>query len=183
MSKANYLSSIECKLDRIDLALKLIDLKQEKIMATNQDILAAAQSLQAAIDTEQAQISAALENLNRAIADLQALVQAGGTAEERQAIVDALTAATADIASTIPDAPAPLVTLISGIVAGNPTTVMCDPTSWNVGDTAGFAEVEGMTELNGVFTTVSAVGVDSLTLDVDSTAFSAYTFGGTLTRV
>jgi hypothetical protein len=55
---------------------------------------------------KEVQIKAAIDALNQTVADLQALVADGGTAEERQALADKLDAITTDLEGTIPDATA-----------------------------------------------------------------------------
>ena len=52
-----------------------------------------------------------------------------------------------------------------------------------VGMQASFANVGGMTELNGKSSAVVAVTADTFAIDLDSTAFSAYTSGGNATYV
>lgn len=70
-------------------------------MPTNAEIKALADSLQQSLDAEQEQINAAIGALNTTITDLQALVAAGGTEEERQAIVDQLTSIKTDLEATV----------------------------------------------------------------------------------
>lgn len=79
------------------------NLNIKKIMATIQDLTAQVDDLQAALDNEQAQIAVAIEGLNQSIADLTALVAEGGTAVERQALADKLSAIKADLEGTIPN--------------------------------------------------------------------------------
>jgi hypothetical protein len=47
------------------------------------------------------------------------------------------------------------------------------------GDTVYIASVTGMTEINGARYEVASVGATTITLDVDSTGFTAYSSGGT----
>ena len=81
----------------------LLLLKLKTIMANIKDLQAQVAQLQSDLDTEQAQIAAAIDALNQSIADLQQLIVDGGTAEERQALSDALTAISDDLKNTIPD--------------------------------------------------------------------------------
>lgn len=49
-----------------------------------------------------------------------------------------------------------------------------------LGDIVNIADVEGMTEINGGPYNVTLVAVDDITVDVDSTGFTAYTTAGTI---
>lgn len=71
-------------------------------MATLAEIQALANQLQISLDIEQEQIANAIAALNTIIADLQILVAEGGTAAERQAILDQLNATKTDLESTVP---------------------------------------------------------------------------------
>lgn len=82
--------------------------KLETIMATLAEISAKADALQTALDAEQQQIADAITGLNQTITDLQALIVDGGTAAERQAVLDKLTAITSDLEDTVPDATPPV---------------------------------------------------------------------------
>lgn len=79
--------------------------KLNLIMATIQELSAKVDALQVALDLEQQQIADAIAALQATVADLQALVVDGGTAEERQAVSDKLDAVIADLQATIPDTP------------------------------------------------------------------------------
>lgn len=77
-------------------------------MPTLAEISAKADELQIALDAEQQQVAdllaqkeTAIAALTQANADLQLLVADGGTAEERQAVLDKLNAAKADLESTV----------------------------------------------------------------------------------
>lgn len=76
-------------------------------MATLQELAAKVAELEAAVDAEQAQAHQTVEDLNAVIAELEALVAQGGTAEERQAIVDQLVRIREDVESTFPDVEEP----------------------------------------------------------------------------
>ena len=47
------------------------------------------------------------------------------------------------------------------------------------GDVVAFSGVSGMTEINGLTGTVTAIGATSITVNINSSAFTAYTSGGT----
>lgn len=77
-------------------------------MPTLAEISTKADELQIALDAEQQQVAdlltqkeTAIAALTQANADLQLLVADGGTAEERQAVLDKLNAAKADLESTV----------------------------------------------------------------------------------
>lgn len=70
-------------------------------MADIKELAAKVDELQTALDEEQVAIQAAIDALTTANADLQAQVTAGGTAEERQAIVDKINSVIADLQGTI----------------------------------------------------------------------------------
>lgn len=86
-------------------------------MASNAEIKALAESLQVSLDAEQQQVAdllaakqatndaltANVTTLEETIVTLTAQVSDGGTAEERQAILDTLTALKADIEGTVSD--------------------------------------------------------------------------------
>lgn len=85
--------------------LKSCNLKLDNIMATIQDLTAQVDELQAALDAEQQQIADAIAALQQTITDLQEMVADGGTAEERQALSDKLTAIKADLEATVNNEP------------------------------------------------------------------------------
>jgi chromosome segregation ATPase len=101
-----------------DDLIQLFKTKFDQIMASLQQISAEAAQLrtqvsemQTAIDTEQQQVTDAIDKLNTSISQLQQQITDGGTAEERQAVLDnliatrdALASAKTDLVSTIPDA-------------------------------------------------------------------------------
>lgn len=67
-----------------------------------------AQELQEALDAEQQQVkdlleqkNSTIESLNTTITSLEALVAEGGTAEQRQALLDQLTAIKTDLQGTV----------------------------------------------------------------------------------
>jgi len=71
---------------------------------TIKEISAKADELQDTLDKEQLQIASAITNLQEINANLQAQLADGGTAEERQAVLDKLNVVIGDLKSTIPDA-------------------------------------------------------------------------------
>ena len=77
-------------------------------MATLAEIKALADSLQVSLDAEQQQVAdlnaqkdATIATLNQTIIDLQAIIDAGGSQPELQAIIDTLTATKADLEGTV----------------------------------------------------------------------------------
>lgn len=66
------------------------------------------------------------------------------------------------------------LTAAASAVAGTTT-----PHGLSVGDVVHFADVVGMTEINGLYGIINAVGdATHLTLDLDSSGFTAYSSGG-----
>ena len=76
-------------------------------MPTLAELSAKVDELQGALDTEQQEIADAIAALQQANADLEALVAAGGTEAERQAVADKLTAIVSDLQGTINATPPP----------------------------------------------------------------------------
>ncbi len=70
-------------------------------MPTLAELSAKVDTLQTALDDEQVQIKTAIDTLTTANADLQALVAAGGTEAERQAISDKIDSVISDLQGTI----------------------------------------------------------------------------------
>jgi len=69
---------------------------------------------------------------------------------------------------------------ITGITQANPA-VITSSTTLAVGQSIQINGVGGMTQLNGNTYTVTAVSGTTVTINVDSTTFTAYTSGGTIT--
>lgn len=65
------------------------------------ELKAKVDELQVALDAEQQQVADAIAALNTVIGELQALVTAGGTEEERQAILDQLNTIKTDLEGTV----------------------------------------------------------------------------------
>ena len=70
---------------------------------------------------------------------------------------------------------------ITAIAKGAKTKVTITGTARAVGDVVAIAAVGGMTQLNGNSYVVIGVETDAIWLEVDSTAFTTYTSGGTAT--
>lgn len=77
-------------------------------MPTLEEINVKVDELQTALDAEQQQVidllaqkNATIETLKATIAEMEANVVDGGTAEERQAVLDKLVALTADLEATV----------------------------------------------------------------------------------
>lgn len=82
---------------------ELILQKLDNIMATIAELNAKVDELQAALDLEQEQIAASIATLQQAVTDLTQQLADGGTEAERQAVLDKLNSAIADLQSTIPE--------------------------------------------------------------------------------
>lgn len=91
------------ELEKIYKLLFTNNLKIDKLMASIQDLNAKLDELQASLDAEQQQILDAIAALEQTIADLQAIVEEGGTEAERQALLDKMDDIKADLEATIPD--------------------------------------------------------------------------------
>lgn len=71
---------------------------------------------------------------------------------------------------------------VTGVTAANPCVVTSPTHGLSVGTVIVFASVGGMTELNGIAAVITAQDTNTFTLGgVDSSAFTAYTSGGTAT--
>lgn len=102
------LAELKGKVDELQIAL---DLEQQQVadaLAAKDTAIAEKDAAIAERDTaiteKDALITAAnatIETLNATIAQLQALVAEGGTPEERQAVLDQLTAAKTDLEGTV----------------------------------------------------------------------------------
>lgn len=69
---------------------------------------------------------------------------------------------------------------VTGATNANPCVITAAGHPFVVGDTVSFADIGGMVELNGNAYDITAVTADTITISVDSTAFVAYTSGGTV---
>jgi len=87
--------------EKILKELQTLTIKTNQIMATIQEISAKVDELQTKLDAEQEQIAAAIATLNQAVADLTTALADGGTAEERQAVIDKISSAITDLEATV----------------------------------------------------------------------------------
>jgi hypothetical protein len=71
---------------------------------------------------------------------------------------------------------------ITGITQANPCVITTN-NNFTVGETVTISSVQGMTQLNGNSYIISAASATSITINVDSTGFSAYTTGGIVNLV
>ena len=89
-------------------------------------------------------------------------------------------------ASTVdaPTAAAATVVNITGITqSSNATVTVSAIGGLQTGNIVAFADVVGMTEINGLSSSITVISATQFTCDtIDSTAFTAYTSGGTATR-
>lgn len=85
----------------IFIILIYLTTKIHKIMPTLQELINQVDDLQVALDNEQNEIAEAIGKLNATIAELQELVEEGGTKEQRQLLADKLVALKQDLVSTI----------------------------------------------------------------------------------
>lgn len=68
---------------------------------------------------------------------------------------------------------------ITGITQAASAVVTIGAHTFVVGDVLAFSGASGMTQINGLTGTVTAVGATTVTVNINSSAFSAYTSGGT----
>jgi uncharacterized phage protein (TIGR02218 family) len=68
---------------------------------------------------------------------------------------------------------------ITGITKAASAVVTVGAHTFAVGDVVAFSGVGGMTEINGLTGTVTAIGDTTITVNIDSSGFSTYTSGGT----
>lgn len=85
----------------IFIILIYLTTKIHKIMPTLQELINQVDDLQVALDNEQNEIAEAIGKLSATIAELQELVEEGGTKEQRQLLADKLVALKQDLVSTI----------------------------------------------------------------------------------
>jgi ubiquitin-activating enzyme E1-like protein len=71
---------------------------------------------------------------------------------------------------------------ITGVTQAS-SAVITATTTFAVGQTVTINNVAGMTQLNGNTYTITAVSPTTITINVDSTGFTAYTSGGTVTSL
>jgi hypothetical protein len=73
--------------------------------------------------------------------------------------------------------------MISNITQASSAVITVDPSGFQIGDEVIFENVEGMTEINGLIGTVTAATTTSITVNIDSTNFTAYSASGTVSKV
>ena len=74
--------------------------------------------------------------------------------------------------------------LIRGITKASSAVVTTDYNDFSVGDKVYFTGVQGMLDINGMVGTITTAGVNSVTVDIDSTDFETYTSDtGVISRV
>ena len=72
---------------------------------------------------------------------------------------------------------------ISAITAASSAVATISGSELKIGDRVIFEDVEGMVEINGQIATVSAASTTSITVDIDTTLYTAYTGGGNLSKL
>lgn len=72
---------------------------------------------------------------------------------------------------------------ITGITQASPAVFTVTAHGYSTGDRALVASVGGMTQINGYTVAVTVINANSFSVDLDSSAFSAYTSGGTVAKV
>ncbi len=72
---------------------------------------------------------------------------------------------------------------ITNITQASSAVVTVEPSAFQVGDRVIFENVEGMTEINEMIGTITSASVTSITVDIDSRNFSAYTSGGSVSKL
>jgi hypothetical protein len=73
------------------------------------------------------------------------------------------------------------VATVTAITSANPGVVTATAHGFSTGDSIAFADVVGMTEVNGNSYTITVIDANSFSI-TDTTAFTAYTSGGTATK-
>lgn len=71
---------------------------------------------------------------------------------------------------------------ISNITQASSAVVTVSESAFQVGDRVIFENVEGMTEINNLIGTVTAATTTSITVNIDSSLFTAYSANGTLSK-
>jgi ubiquitin-activating enzyme E1-like protein len=72
---------------------------------------------------------------------------------------------------------------ITGIIPGVTTVVTITGQTFTIGQVVQIVDVGGMTELNGNYYTILSTGTNTITLNINSTAFIPYTSGGNAYQV
>jgi uncharacterized protein (TIGR02217 family) len=82
------------------------------------------------------------------------------------------------VASTSKSVNANSTKTITGISQANPGNVLCVAHGFATGDKIKIISVGGMTQVNNLYFTITVVDVDNFTIGVDTSAYTAYTSGG-----
>ncbi len=72
---------------------------------------------------------------------------------------------------------------VTNITNGGAAIVTVDESAFQIGDIVIFANVQGMTEINGLSAIVTAASVTSITVNIDTNDFTPYTSGGTVSKM
>ncbi len=72
---------------------------------------------------------------------------------------------------------------ITNITQAGSAVVTVDPSAFQIGDRVIFVNVEGMTEINNMIGTITAASLTSITVNIDSSFFTAYSTGGTVSKL
>jgi co-chaperonin GroES (HSP10) len=72
---------------------------------------------------------------------------------------------------------------ISGITQASSAVITVDESAFKAGDRVLIKNVAGMTEINNTKATVTVASATSITVNIDSTLFTAYTAGGTVSKL
>jgi len=72
---------------------------------------------------------------------------------------------------------------ITGITQASSAVITFAATPFKIGDRVTFENVEGMTEINGLFATVTAVTLTTADVNIDSTLFTAYSANGSISKL
>lgn len=71
---------------------------------------------------------------------------------------------------------------ITGLSQANPGNVLCVGHGFSTGDKIKLTSVGGMTQVNNLYFTITVVDADNFTIGVNTSAYTAYTSGGTATK-
>jgi len=72
---------------------------------------------------------------------------------------------------------------VTNITQASAAVVTVDPSAFEIGDRVVFVNVEGMTQINSMIGTVVAASVTSITVNIDTRNFDAYTSAGTVSKL
>ena len=72
---------------------------------------------------------------------------------------------------------------VSNITIANSAVITVDASAFQIGDRVTIVNVAGMTEINNLIGTVTAASLTSITVDINTSFFTAYTSGGTVSKV